>query len=1075
MQLGDYLGGSDPTTLTSSAYKSAVTFWEGLDLHEAGDPTDKPTLVICGLLRRHRQLITCLPLAVELIPDPAERRCMSKRCWEACLHRACTFLDLLADERDRILFMYLHALASEKLQEQRCSSLKDLPDPNEFQGDLETWRRDACRCAVQTQAAVTGCHKQRSQSWQDIEGGSSAKTVVSTSSMSTWKPEQWLRLSRSRAEALQKRRRTCAENNEECTSTFAVLWQASMSPVCCPSYGVSTSQIRIPLPLVELEGLPILQSTPSKFEGLIPPKITCSLLRDAHPHPRDQQIEFVEATHTYFVRGERVPLSVTGLVHSFAQSFDADQVIPKMMAGFNWPRTQYMVDVDGQSRPMTPNEIKESWRKNAAEAAGLGTWMHLQIEVLLNGGGVPAITMELQLFSEFLRTSQQLLAFRTEWCIFGEDERLAGCIDFVALHASGEVVLFGWKRTKELSCKYCNKWARMKPPLSHVEDCAGLHYRLQLNLYKFLLQKYYGLRVRGMFIVGLHPDNFAAGPFLDEVPDMQQDIDAMLQVHRARLVASQPQAGHEGLEVFGGAVTRTELPIEVLESMPTHFFSWGYLAALAAVSKSMLSIVRRFQDWGGRDVAINNSEFGYRRRVLSTHRFWENVRRLAVDMPQLAMFLDVPEQARLVWSIAAIPRPPTSTGYAVGLASTQPLMGFACFELGISRDISRLKVSVQDLQGTSTSFFQVENPGTPDVHWVLGLNDAPPLPIPAAVTHAIRPHEPIFFKLEWSERKFQLEMNANKVFAARLRAPFQVSAPPLSKLSVWVYSSTRQLVDDDFQINAAPSPVLRDAQIRCSVCHEVRSLLLPLWSVCPCCHNWACAHHVGSTPWRSCPGCTSPLADYMGGSPMECPAWSVMDLRGGASQCSMAFPCTACERLHISVAFLAKACELSSFTCSFHLYLFPPRPTSGRLKSCLPGRSRPNPRVWAVFNTLSYLVSHPIFSFCAIQRMHRAGLRSSTGFNPEVIENTQPETVYILTPCLALVPRYKIRPCMLALSIPRRNVEGVSLGKQRRVIPLMCVALTHVRGCTWQERRYSVAFVLTAPTASGGNFEVAEG
>lgn len=64
---------------------------------------------------------------------------------------------------------------------------------------------------------------------------------------------------------------------------------------------------------------------------------------------------------------------------------------------------------------------------------------------------------------------------------------------------------------------------------------------------------------------------------------------------------------------------------------------------------------------------------------------------------------------------------------------------------------------------------------------------------------------------------------------------------------------------------------------------------------------------------------------------------------------------------------------------------------------------------------------------------------------------------------------------MLALSIPRRNVEGVSLGKQRRVIPLMCVALTHVRGCTWQERRYSVAIVLTAPTASGGNFEVAEG
>ena len=41
---------------------------------------------------------------------------------------------------------------------------------------------------------------------------------------------------------------------------------------------------------------------------------------------------------------------------------------------------------------------------------------------------------------------------------------------------------------------------------------------------------------------------------------------------------------------------------------------------------------------------------------------------------------------------------------------------------------------------------------------------------------------------------------------------------------------------------------------------------------------------------------------------MECPAWSVMDLRGGASQCSMAFPCTdddadQCDIVHDSARF----------------------------------------------------------------------------------------------------------------------------------------------------------------------------
>ena len=32
--------------------------------------------------------------------------------------------------------------------------------------------------------------------------------------------------------------------------------------------------------------------------------------------------------------------------------------------------------------------------------------------------------------------------------------------------------------------KYDNRWQRMKGPLSHIPDCQGLHYRLQLNVYK---------------------------------------------------------------------------------------------------------------------------------------------------------------------------------------------------------------------------------------------------------------------------------------------------------------------------------------------------------------------------------------------------------------------------------------------------------------------------------------------------------------------------------------------------------------------------------------------------------------
>ena len=73
--------------------------------------------------------------------------------------------------------------------------------------------------------------------------------------------------------------------------------------------------------------LSILEHTSSELENLTLPKITCDLLRKVHPHVLDRRIQFVEETLTYFVGGMRVPVSVTCLVHFFAQPFDADKVI----------------------------------------------------------------------------------------------------------------------------------------------------------------------------------------------------------------------------------------------------------------------------------------------------------------------------------------------------------------------------------------------------------------------------------------------------------------------------------------------------------------------------------------------------------------------------------------------------------------------------------------------------------------------------------------------------------------------------------------------------------------------------
>ena len=73
----------------------------------------------------------------------------------------------------------------------------------------------------------------------------------------------------------------------------------------------------------------------------------------------------------------------------------------------------------------------------------------------------------------------------------------------------------------------------MQPPLEHLDDVSGWHYRLQLNCYKFIIQQYYGMVVSKMLVVCTHPDN---GPtaFVDRVPSMLSEIELLMDWQRNR-------------------------------------------------------------------------------------------------------------------------------------------------------------------------------------------------------------------------------------------------------------------------------------------------------------------------------------------------------------------------------------------------------------------------------------------------------------------------------------------------------------------------------------------------------------
>jgi hypothetical protein len=65
-----------------------------------------------------------------------------------------------------------------------------------------------------------------------------------------------------------------------------------------------------------------------------------------------------------------------------------------------------------------------------------------------------------------------------------------------------------------------------RSPLDHLDDCDGSKYYLQLNIYKYILEKYYDINVSYMAVASFHPST-GDSYFMTEVPNMENEVVAV--------------------------------------------------------------------------------------------------------------------------------------------------------------------------------------------------------------------------------------------------------------------------------------------------------------------------------------------------------------------------------------------------------------------------------------------------------------------------------------------------------------------------------------------------------------------
>jgi hypothetical protein len=210
-------------------------------------------------------------------------------------------------------------------------------------------------------------------------------------------------------------------------------------------------------------------------------------------HSRDSRIKFYPEPHIYTIDNTPAP-SASTIIAKFFPEFDS----------------VYWANRKAPELGMTPDEVVLMWRTKGETAAKEGTFLHEQIENFYLEQEYEK-TEEFHLFESFVKENNHIKPYRTEWRIFDEHHHIAGTIDLISMNGSG-YEMYDWKRSKKVVNSFNgepiknNQWQKGVGQLSDIDDTSYNRYCLQQSLYKYILEKNYGLKVSKMYLIVLYPE-----------------------------------------------------------------------------------------------------------------------------------------------------------------------------------------------------------------------------------------------------------------------------------------------------------------------------------------------------------------------------------------------------------------------------------------------------------------------------------------------------------------------------------------------------------------------------------------
>ena len=251
------------------------------------------------------------------------------------------------------------------------------------------------------------------------------------------------------------------------------------------------------------------------------------LLSEKNKHHFDVKIKFQKNGHKYWINDSETNVcSVTTYIKNFFKKFDTQKIINNILKSDKYKNPDY------KYHNMLYEQIEKLWSDNSTMSSNAGTDLHEDIEKFYNNLEINNTSIEFKQFLNFYEDHKTFEIYRTEWLIFNEDLKISGSVDAVFINEDGTLSIYDWKRSKDI--KYdSDEYGDY--PLEYLPNTNFYHYSLQLNMYKNILERCYGFKIKDMFLIVIHPENEDNKYKKIKIESMGKEIELILNIRKQEL------------------------------------------------------------------------------------------------------------------------------------------------------------------------------------------------------------------------------------------------------------------------------------------------------------------------------------------------------------------------------------------------------------------------------------------------------------------------------------------------------------------------------------------------------------